>query len=209
MTLYSHKTPLICYEGQSLANQPAAFPFPYYVAQTLVRMVHTTVAIGGSLYSQRRNGDIHSAALRVDPLLRSVAGPCILLDIGGTSDINFAYSAATIKTSMEAYWQERITAGWDYIIACTVPDTSTFDAAEDAVRVTVNNNIAGAVKGQGGANLLDAFVDFRLDATLEDWSSGAFTNDSGTYTHFTDATAQNIVAPRVLAVLQTAIAALA
>jgi hypothetical protein len=184
------------YEGQSLANRPPASPYPSFVKLSFPGDVSKIVARGGTSWEQRTV----DAPDRVDKHnLQSVAGRTILIDTAGTTDLNF-FTAAQSIAQAHIYWTARRAAGWDFLVATTVPDSSTFDSTEDAQRVILNDAIEDSVDP---GVMLDAFVDWRLIPDFENYLSGAFALELGEYTHFTAAAAEDLAAPSVAAVLQT------
>lgn len=152
MTSRRKKAGLIASDGQSLARVPTvATAFGATVATYHTDHVNVNVAHSGTTYAQRSL----TATDRVDRWLGSVSGRTILLDCGGTSDIDDAagLTAAQVISGMESYWNARKTAGWDYVIATTIPDNTNYDAAEDTKRSTVNASIIASTVLNGVVNL--------------------------------------------------------
>lgn len=190
--------PLFCYGGQSLPNRPVEAPFPSFVAQSFPGVLHRTSAehVGGTTWTQRA---VDAASREDARYLSATAGPKVFIDTSGTTDVELLSDAPTIIANAQAYWAARRAAGWDFIIATTVPDSSIFDGTEDALRAAVNDAIEDSVDP---GVMLDAFVDWRLVPEFENHLSGAFALELGEYTHFTAEAAEDLAAPPVVAVLQ-------
>jgi hypothetical protein len=149
---------LIVWDGQSLANVPdAATAYPAVVHASLTHTDKAVRARNGTTWATRTV----NADRRVDPLVRAVNGTRTLIDAGGTSDIDNGMTAAAILADAEAYWTARRSAGFDLIIACTVPPIAGYSAPELAVRSTLNGSILAS-------SVPDAVVDWTAIPELED-----------------------------------------
>jgi hypothetical protein len=149
---------LYAYGGQSNVNHPGAVELgpdtvPALCKAELPGAVHTVTAIGGTSWPTRSP----TAAGREDRLIGSVSGARTFIDIGGTADINSIADAATIIGNAGAYWSARIAAGFDRVIATTVPVAGSFDAPELTKRTAVNSGLLALASGTVTVIDLDAY----------------------------------------------------
>lgn len=129
MTVLHLRTDLYAYDGQSLMVAPEpGISVPERVEAIVGRGQHLTgtygrdsVAWGGSSYGQRTQ----DAARRVDRHLRRTVGTKYIFDGGCQTDLILGAQAASLIVTMEAYWSARKAAGWDFLIASTVPDMNS------------------------------------------------------------------------------------
>lgn len=73
----------------------------------------------------------------------------ICLIMGGTNDIYFGSSAATVKAALTARVSEAKTAGATHVAVCTIMDASRNDAGMTTVRNAVNADIKNLASGIG------------------------------------------------------------
>lgn len=192
MAVLVHPATLYVADGQSLHLQPVpGFTVPERVALAVGEGRHVTVARGGTGYAQR-NADV---VRRVDRHLASVTGPSRLLDAGGTTDLIVGALAVNLITVIEAYWEARRTAGFDWIVASTVPDSDGFVADPDAEteRQALNDLIRASAVPDGVADVAGI-------AVLGDSGASADTTYFSDGTHYTNA-ATLLAAPLFVAAL--------
>lgn len=166
-------------DGQSLMLQPnPGVTVPERVASSVGAGRHVTVARGGTSYSQR-NADV---VRRVDSQLSSVTGSAFLLDAGGTTDLLVGAQAANLILTMEAYWTARRSAGFDWIVASTVPDSVGFvgDADAETQRQALNALILAS-------SVPDAVADIADLSQLGPSGASADTTYFSDGTHYTNA----------------------
>lgn len=73
----------------------------------------------------------------------------ICLIMGGTNDIYFGSSAATIKAALTARVSEAKAAGATHVAICTIMDATRLDASMTTVRNAVNSDIKNLASGIG------------------------------------------------------------
>lgn len=191
---------LFVFTGQSHMLLPASAPVPSVVMAGLERAytVEPTPARAGTSWVQRTS----RAARDVDRHLGAVAGTSWLLDAGGSTDIVLNPSdAAAIFANAETYWQARLDAGWDRIIAATVPDATSYNGTQDATRAALNDLIRGS-------SLLDDVADWadlqsppaNDPGDLSDASDLTYFNSDVGLQHFTELGAAEAGAEFLLAI---------
>jgi lysophospholipase L1-like esterase len=155
---------LLLFDGQSLPLGPStALAYPARTVAALSGTFGQVEAVSNTTWLQRST----RAARRVDRHLRRTTGRKVLVDCGGTSNINNGENAAAILAEAEAYWTARRTAGWDLIVATDVPDSIGFQPDEETQRAALNAALATS-------SLVDVFVP--IAATLGDPTGPNFTD---------------------------------
>lgn len=108
-------------------------------------------------------------------------------DIGSEND-----SAATVLADMESYADTRRAAGWDYVVAYTVPHSTGYTGPQETVRAALNAAILTSTHW-------DAVVDLAAIPSMQDASNLTYFSDG---THPTAAGAL-VMANATIPVLET------
>lgn len=180
---------LVVFDGQSLNNIPSGGDMPAAVMNGR-GVAWANVSISGQAWSTLAG----SASKRCHPLATS-HGTSVLILNGGQSDIlntGDDDTAATALADMESYADNARTAGFDTIIACTLPPSTSFDADDETQRLALNAAIRTS-------DSWDEVVDLAANEDLDDASDLTYYSDG---LHWT-AVAAAAAASSVGAVLDT------
>lgn len=128
-------------------------------------------AVGSTSYDERAA----DAAKRVDQLVGN-SEVAILVDIGCQKELaTLGLSAAQTLSEITDYMTARRAAGWDQIVASTVPGSTFYDAAAETQRLALNDLIRASAA-------FDAVIDLAADPRLDDGADLTYFADG---VHFT------------------------
>lgn len=165
---------VVAFDGQSLSLFPnTADAYPAKVMANYTASLGPVVARAATSWGLRAD----DAPGRVDAHLRSVTGPSLLVDNGGTFEVQAGFAAAAILAAADAYWSARTAAGWGLIVACTTVDSTFFTAPMQAERAAWNDLLRASSTPAGVADLAAA-------PELADASNATYFSDG---LHFTAA----------------------
>lgn len=160
----------ISFDGQSLNLFPAASPYPTQLMALLSPMTWAVPAVNSTSYADRTP----DAPKVVDPFALN-ATRAVLIDVGCQKELaTLGLTAAQALSAMTTYLDARRTAGFDVIIASTVPGSTFYDAAMDAQRLALNNLIRSSTH-------FDGVVDLAADPRLQNGADTTFFADGVHY----------------------------
>lgn len=170
------------FDGQSLMNLPEGATVPE-LTMADIDLQWANAAKSGNPFETRGS--------MPDMLARNATTNWLVMS-GGTTDLDFGQTGASLLTEVEAYITARRAAGFDVVICMTMPPTTNFTAGEEAERLVYN---AGLLTSSSP----DAVVDVASIPELADPSDTDYFSDG---THYTAAAAV-LVAAEVQATLAT------
>ena len=144
-------------------------------------------AIDGSSYAFRTR----DVAERVDRHAEAVTGTKVLIDMACQQELSAGRKAQDILAEMETYWSARKAAGYDLVVAVTVPDATMFTSAANRERAALNDMIRWST-------VADAVADIAALAEMQDATNKTYFGDG---IHITSATT-TLIEPVVTAAIE-------
>lgn len=163
----------IAFDGDSLTagTLTLAESYPFVCMDTLGRANYDycNYAVSGLTLVNLLSDDDYTVGAIAECYSESV---CVLW--AGTNDIAGGASAATVTANLLAYVAAQKAAGYTHVLVLTVIDRTSFDAAKDAIRATVNSDIASNA-ATSGYTVVD------VAAFLNDATNTTYYNADGTH----------------------------
>jgi hypothetical protein len=192
-----HPAVRVAVDGQSLCRPVGATPG----AEWPIRVMSgrgiplANVAVSGAGWTNLTNGTGFAigqpASTRLLPIPQwSEASGLVLF--GGQADLQSGASAATVMSWIVAYGDAARTAGFDYVIACTVPPAYIFTSGLETARQAFN----GLLLADAGSDF-DAKVDIASVPQLDDSTDTTYYSDGLHFTNEGHAIAGDTIEPAV------------
>jgi hypothetical protein len=170
------------FDGQSNTLSPTMMSaYPAKLMNTfLAGIPYMNVAVPGTTYKQRTD----TAPSRVD-IYPQYCQQIILFAEGGVHDILEGLNADQIGARVKTYVTGRRAAGYDAVVAATIPPSTYYTPANEAVRVAWNKKL----KEQAASMGIDMVVDVAAIPQLQNPADRSMYYDG---VHFTDTAAQYV-----------------